>query len=71
MKTKELVKAIKDGDIVGDAFDIKEEIIQKLLELDELKKLAFDASTPLIELFNFLIAISEDYQTGDINYGRE
>ena len=75
MKTKELIDYIKNLPQILEEDDnlkagLREEIVQKLLEHNELRKLAYDAVTPLIELFNFLIAISEDYQTGDINYGR-
>lgn len=72
MKTKELIKMVSRVNVVGGlSIEVIDEITQKLLEHNELRKLAYDAVDPLIELFNFLIAISEDYQTGDINYGRE
>ena len=75
METKELIAilkrelgTVKSKNVVDTARD---EVIQKLLEADELKRLAFEAADPLIELYNFLINISEKFQEGDIDYGRK
>lgn len=78
METKELIKVAKlafeaDEDHHGrDDYRAKclGEIIQKLLEFGELKKLVHDAVDPLIELSSYLLGVS-DFQDGDINYGRE
>ena len=72
MKTSQLIKNLKyfkDHDIAvqPDQIDV---ILQVLMEFDELKKLANDAVDPIIELYSYLLAIS-NFQEGDINYGRE
>ena len=57
---KELIEFIKFNELIPK--DVCEEIIQRLREHDELKKIALDAVDPLIELYNFLIGIDEEFE---------
>ena len=70
--TKELVRGLKVayGNNVTVKKDYMDEIIQRLMEFGELKLMLGDVVDPLIELYNYLLAIS-DYQDGDIKYGRD
>ena len=68
MKNKELINLIKYNELLSP--EVCEEIIQKLLEFDELKKVIHDTVDPLIELTAYLLGVS-DFQGGDITYGRE
>ena len=67
LSSEELIKYIKYNEMLSS--EMCEEIIQKLLEHDEMMKLANDAVDPLVELYNFLIGLKEDFQEGDIDYG--
>ena len=74
MENKELIEILKRelGTVESNnVVDIaRDEIIQRLREHDEIRKIALDAVDPLIELYNFLIGLADE-QEGDINYERK
>lgn len=68
MTNKELTKYIKYNEMLLP--EMCQEIIQRLLEFDELKKLIEEVINPIIELCKYSAKIP-NFQEGDINYGRE
>ena len=57
MKTKELIEMLKKVP-VGSV--LRDEVIQKLLEYGELKKMITDVVDPLIEVYSYLIAVLDE-----------
>lgn len=68
MEIKELIKYIKYNEMLSP--EMCQEIIQRLLEFDELKKLIEEVINPIIELCKYSAKIP-NFQKGDIDYGRE
>jgi len=69
MRTKELIDFLKSekGRILPeyDAFkrhEQMEEIIQRLMEFDELKRAIHDTVDTAIELYSFLFAVTGEYE---------
>ena len=60
MKTKELVNLVKRLDLVAPS--IKEEITQRLMEFDELKRVIHDTVDTAIELYSFLFGITGEFE---------
>ena len=69
MESKELIRQIKYNEMLSP--ETCKEIIQRLMEYDEMKRLAMEVAEPLLELYNFLLGLEEDFQAGDIKYGRK
>lgn len=70
MKTTDLITTLKAyrndfsssgwAKTLGIEDDEIDELIQRLLQFDDLKRLFFDTLDPLLELTAYLLAISED-----------
>jgi hypothetical protein len=78
MKTSKLIEEVSctyllSGQDSEKSKEIKDEIIEKLRQLEDMKKVVdelLDASTTIDELCCDLLDIA-DFQKGDINYGRK
>lgn len=60
MESKELIRQIKYNEMLSP--ETCREIIQRLMEYDELKKLLYDVVDPMNELFAYLFQITSDFK---------
>ena len=77
MRTNELIEKINNAYLLvgGDSEEsreVKDEIVEKLRQLETLREMLNDAEVSLRELFSFSSKIIiTDFQVGDIKYGRK
>lgn len=75
MKTKQLIKALEykeSSNVIRLANSVRVEIVQKLREYDELKRLALDTIDAQEGMFLFLMSIlGNDLEGGRIEYFQE